>query len=118
MSNLNENVSDNESMVYKGTKLVTHNIAMAELVQRKEQNAVKEFTSRHLVDSIDDLKSFAGHLLNSLEYRLINVSDMQKYLTSIDFDTTLCYLSGERNESGIIKIDEVALESYDQKPLI
>lgn len=77
-----------------------------------EEEPVIDCTARELQDCEEDLQLLAGDLLNSLKSRLAYVSRMQKILISMDLDSIIGHVTGKRNASGCIKIDEAALEHY------
>ncbi|MCP4801188.1 MAG: hypothetical protein GY893_14695 [bacterium] len=113
MVNLTAHITDIKNMTYKGTQLVQGWLMEGQSKGgEEEEEPVIDWTARELEDCEGDLQLLARDLLNSLKARLANVSRMQKKLTSMDLDSIIGHVTGKRNASGCVKIDEAALEHY------
>ncbi len=63
-------------------------------------------------DCEQDLRCLATDLLASIKIRINEVSEMQRLMVCMDFDSIVKLVVGERNQNGLVKINEGALESF------
>ena len=63
--------------------------------------------AREIIDCEEDVGTFAEDLLLSLQNRLVSVTSSQKKLTSVDLDCIISHVTEERNEHGVVKVNEV-----------
>eukprot|EP00794_Sanderia_malayensis_P004468 gene4468-5062_t len=112
MVNLTAHVNEIKDMSYKGCRLVQGWLMEGQSVTGEEEEPVIDWIAREIQDCEEDLQLFACDLLNSLKSHLANVSRMQSQLRSMDLDTIIGHMTGDRNDKGCVKIDEAALEHY------
>ena len=95
-SNLHGTMKEIHKGKYKGVKLVTGWLLVGRETD-ENQETVYQWVAREREDCEKDLKQLAVDLAESLNSRYKqSVTQMQEYLTSLDFDCLVQHLCGER----------------------
>eukprot|EP00794_Sanderia_malayensis_P018386 gene18386-20236_t len=99
-------------MQYKGVQLVQGWLVTGQKNDGKGGPPIDEWTARDIEDCEVNLQSLVSDLLTSLKTRLLEVTPLQKTLIAMDIDSIVSLVPGRRNEKGIVKIHEAALEKF------
>ncbi len=112
MKSLSENHVDITNMRYNGIQLVQGWLVTGQERVNEDDPPHDVWKAREIEDCEQDLRCLATDLLASIKIRINEVSERQRLIVCMDFDSIVKLVVGERNQNGLVKINEGALESF------